>query len=158
MARQRRTRDASFLNSTDRPVVGWREWVALPDFGIPAIKAKVDTGARTSSIHAKRVQRFTDRGQAMARFTIHPIQRSTKGPVTVTAEIVDERKVRSSSGHANRRPVIVTTVQLAGYDWPIELTLANRDMMGFRLLLGRQALKRRFLIHPGRSFVASPDK
>jgi len=139
-------------------VVGWREWVGLPEFGIPTIKAKIDTGARTSSIHAKRLQRFPDRGRAMVRFAIHPIQRSTRDPITVTAEIVDERKVRSSSGHAKRRPVVVTTVELAGYHWPIELTLANRDMMGFRLLLGRQALKQRFLIHPGRSFVASLDK
>lgn len=146
------------MDPNDRPLIGWREWVALPDFGIQAIKAKVDTGARTSAIHAKHIKRFQDQGLPMARFTIHPIQRSTEHPIDVTAEVVDERKVRSSSGHAKRRPVVVTTLELAGYHWPIELTLTNRNMMGFRLLLGRQALKQRFLIHPGRSFVASPKE
>lgn len=157
MARRRRTRDRAFLNAAERPVIGWREWVGLPEFGIPSIKAKVDTGARTSSIHAKHIQRFQDRGRAMVQFVIHPVQRSTRSPQTVTAEIADERKVRSSGGRARRRPVIVTPVELANHTWAIELTLANRDMMGFRLLLGRQALKQRFLVHPGRSFVTSPD-
>ncbi|MFB6286188.1 MAG: ATP-dependent zinc protease [Candidatus Bipolaricaulia bacterium] len=156
MAR-RRTRDRAFLNAADRPVIGWREWAGLPEFGVPRIKAKVDTGARTSAIHAKRIQRFHERGRAMVQFVIHPVQRSTRHPVTVTAEITDERKVRSSSGRARHRPVIVTPVKLANYTWAIEVTLANRDMMGFRLLLGRQALKQRFLVHPGRSFVTSPD-
>lgn len=158
MAKRRRTREIMSPRSLAGPIVGWREWVALPAFGVEAIKAKMDTGARTSAIHAKHIRRFQDRGQPMAQFTIHPIQRSTRGPVSVTAEIVDERKIRSSSGHAKRRPVIVTELDLAGQRWPIELTLANRSLMGFRLLLGRQALKNRFLIDAGRSFLLSPSK
>ena len=144
--------------SLDWPVVGWREWVSFPEFGITTIKAKMDTGARTSAIHAKHIQTFQDRGTPMVQFTVHPIQRSTREPVSVTAEVMDTRKIRSSSGHAKRRPVVVAELELAGQRWPIELTLANRSLMGFRLLLGRQALKGRFLIDAGRSFLMSPKQ
>jgi len=158
VAKRQQSRHAIAPTSLDWPVVGWREWVSLPEFGVETIKAKMDTGARTSTIHAKHIRRFQDRGQPMVQFTIHPIQRSTRQPVSAIAEVVDERNIRSSSGHAKRRPVIVTALELADHRWPIELTLANRSLMGFRLLLGRQALKGRFFIDAGRSFLLSPKQ
>jgi len=140
-------------SSARRPVLGWREWVALPELGVGAIKAKLDTGARTSSLHAFRLKRFTRDGEAMVRFEVHPVQRSTQGTRTVEALVVEERSVRSSSGQEERRPVIVTDLELGGERWPIELTLTRRDAMGFRMLLGRQALRKRAVVDPGRSFV-----
>lgn len=135
-------------------VLGWREWVALPELGVDAIKAKLDTGARTSSLHAFRLRRFTREGEAMVRFEIHPVQRSTAGAREVEARVVDERPVRSSSGQQEVRPVILTQVEVGGERWSIELTLARRDAMGFRMLLGRQALRHRAVVDPGRSFLA----
>lgn len=135
-------------------LLGWREWVALPDLGVRRIKAKLDTGARTSSLHAFHLKRFTLDGKPMARFDIHPVQRSTDATVRVEAEIVDERLVRNSGGHEELRPVVVTTLELGGERWPIELTLTRRDDMGFRMLLGRQALRRRAAVDPGRSYLA----
>lgn len=134
-------------------VLGWREWVALPDLGVRGVKAKLDTGARTSSLHAFRLKRFVRDGTDMVRFDVHPVQRSTAASVTVEAEVVDERMVRSSGGHEETRPVIVTSVELDGQRWPIELTLTRRDTMGFRMLLGRQALRGRALVDPGRSYA-----
>jgi hypothetical protein len=136
-----------------RKVIGWREWVALPDLGVAAIKAKVDTGARTSSLHAFAVEEFRAKGRDMVRFEIHPRQRSRRGTVTVEAEVLDVRSVKSSTGHRQRRLVIETDVVLLGERWPIEITLASRDAMGFRMLLGRQALRGRFQVDPGRSFL-----
>lgn len=135
-------------------VLGWREWVALPGLGVEAIKAKLDTGARTSSLHAFGLERFTRDGTSMVRFEIHPVQRSAAGALRVEVPVLEERSVRSSSGQEELRPVILTEVALSGRAWPIELTLARRDAMGFRMLLGRQALRRRALVDPGRSFLA----
>ena len=134
------------------PVLGWREWLALPDLGIPHIKAKVDTGARSSSLHAFEIETFDRDGRTFVRFTIHPRQRSVTRSVRVEAEVLDFRTVRSSSGKATRRIVIVTHVALLGRTWPIELTLANRDAMGFRMLLGREAVRGRMLVDPGKSY------
>jgi hypothetical protein len=144
--------------SSARPTVGWREWVRLPELGVRRIKAKIDTGARSSSIHAFDVERFRRAGREMVRFRVHPMQRSTKRTVVAEAELVDERKVRSSSGKAELRPVIVTEVELLGLRFPIEVTLAKRDAMGFRMLLGRQAVRRRFLVDPGRSYLGGRPK
>lgn len=135
-------------------VLGWREWLALPDLGVARIKAKIDSGARTSSIHAFNVRAFSDGGVAYVSFVIHIQQRRRRPTVECVAEIKDQRKVRSSSGHQEERYVIETTVDLAGLSWPIELTLADRDEMGFRMLLGREAIRNRFLIDPNRSFLA----
>lgn len=135
-------------------VLGWREWLALPDLGVARIKAKIDSGARTSSIHAFDVRVFTERGAPHVAFVIRPHQRFRLPTVDCVAEIKDRRKVRSSSGHQEERYVIETTVDLAGLTWPIELTLADRDEMGFRMLLGREAIRNRFLIDPNRSFLA----
>ncbi len=136
-------------------LVGWREWVALPDLGIPRIKAKIDTGARSSSLHAYDIRRFRRKGRSMVRFRVHPIQKNTRTTVEAEAELFDQRKVRSSSGQESLRWVIVTELDVGGRRHPIEITLTRRDAMGFRMLLGRQALRRRFMVDPGASFLAS---
>jgi hypothetical protein len=138
--------------AVDPRVVGWREWLALPEFGISRIKAKIDTGARTSSLHAFDLVSFLHRGHQWVRFEIHPMQRTAYNAVLIETEVLEYRKVRSSNGHASVRPVIATQVQLMGQEFPIEITLANRDEMGFRMLLGREAIRGRFLVDVGRSF------
>ena len=142
-----------------RERIGWREWVSLPDLGIEWIKAKVDTGARTSALHAFGLDFVTRDGIDCVRFVVHPIQRDHRETVEAVLPVVDERQVTSSSGHRSLRPVVSTRVRLAGRTWPIELTLTNRDEMGFRMLLGRSAVRRRFLVDPGASFVTrqKPD-
>jgi hypothetical protein len=127
--------------------------VALPELGIDGIKAKVDTGARTSALHAVRIERFSREGRTMVRFEAHPVQRETRTVVRTEAELLELRSVRSSTGDESRRPVIETAVRVLGREWPIELTLVSRDLMGFRMLLGRQAIRRRFVVDPARSFV-----
>jgi hypothetical protein len=134
-------------------IIGWREWVALPTLGVPAIKAKVDTGARSSALHAFDLEHFHRNGTTMVRFQAHPIQRDDRYIVSVEAVLLEERWVRNSGGQEELRPVIETTVQVGGQIWPIELTLTNRDVMGFRLLLGRQAVRRRYLVDPGHSYL-----
>ena len=133
-------------------VIGWREWVELPDLKIRRIKAKIDTGARSSSLHAFDISTFDRDGKTFARFKVHPIQRNSRKTVTCEAEVLEVRQVKSSSGHAQKRIVIVTTVEVLGEAWPIELTLANRAEMGFRMLLGREAVRGRFLVDAGISF------
>lgn len=137
-----------------KPVLGWREWVALPSLGIESIKAKIDTGARTSALHAYKITPFEEEGRRRVRFLVHPVQRHKRPEVECVADVVDERMVTSSSGHRERRFVIRTPLEVAGSTWPIEITLTDRDEMSFRMLLGRQALRRRVLIDPGRSFRA----
>jgi hypothetical protein len=137
-----------------RAIAGWREWVALPDLEVPFIKAKLDTGARTSALHAFAVRQYQRDGVAMVEFDIHPVQRDSTFSIHASAPLLEERRVRSSNGKVERRPVIMTRVSLLGREWPIELTLTRRDLMGFRLLLGRQALRRRLMVDPGASFLA----
>ncbi|MDQ2695398.1 MAG: RimK/LysX family protein [Pseudomonadota bacterium] len=133
--------------------VGWREWLALPALAVPAVKAKIDTGARTSALHVFDLERFSDAGRCRVRFRLHPLQRRADPTLTCTAEVVDERWVRDSGGHPERRLVICTGVRLGGLEWPIEITLTNREDMLFRLLLGRTALAGRFIIDPELSFL-----
>lgn len=133
-------------------VIGWREWVSLPDLGIPRIKAKVDTGARSSSLHAFDVRLFENDGKTHVRFKVHPLQRSSRETIVSEAPVLEFRQVKSSSGHGTKRPVIVTTVEALGQSWPIEVTLANRDTMGFRMLLGREAVRGRMLVDAERSY------
>lgn len=135
------------------PVIGWREWVALPDLGITGIKAKIDTGARSSAIHAFDVETFQHQGQNRVRFKVNPLQRDSLCVVVVEVPLLDERVVRNSGGHGQLRAVIETSVNVGGQIWPIELTLTNRDVMGFRMLLGRQAIRHRFLVDSGRSYL-----
>jgi hypothetical protein len=136
----------------DRAVIGWREWVHLPELLAVPIKAKVDTGARTSAIHSFGTRRFTERGAPWVEFLVHPVQRRNLPEIACVAPISDERPIRSSSGEVVVRLVVDTTARVGDVSWPIELTLAGRDVMGFRMLLGREALRGRFLVDPGRSF------
>jgi len=140
------------------PVIGWREWVGLVDLGVEKIKVKVDTGARSSSLHAFDVEDFVRDGASWVRFTVHPVQRSGDQVVSAEAPVLEYRRVRSSSGKASLRPVIVTSVSLLGQTWPVELTLANRDEMGFRMLLGREAIRGRFLVDAGKSWYGGRPK
>ncbi len=126
----------------------------MPKLGIRAIKVKVDTGARSSALHAFDVEVFQQGNQEMVRFKVHPFQKDAQTTVEGVAPLIDRRIVRSSAGEATVRPVILTEIELAGQRWPIELTLTRRDAMGFRMLLGRQAVRRRFQIEPARSFLA----
>ncbi len=138
---------------SELPIIGWREWVTLPGLQIEAVKAKIDTGARTSCLHAVRVKTFDRDGRTFVTFAVHPLQKNSKVTVEAEAEVVEFRDIRSSNGHVSRRPVIVTPVSVLGQTWDVELTLANRDEMGFRMLLGREALRERFLVDSGRSFA-----
>ncbi|NEO31199.1 MAG: ATP-dependent zinc protease [Symploca sp. SIO3C6] len=139
-------------------IIGWREWLTLPELGITRIKAKIDTGARSSALHAFDVETFERQGKMMVRFKVHPYQRDAQRAMTAEAELIERRHIRSSSGHLQLRPVIKTTVALGSKQWSIELTLTNRDVMGFRMLLGRQAVRQHFLVAPGRSFIYSSTK
>ena len=139
-------------------IIGWREIIALPKLGIPEIKAKIDTGARSSALHAFNIQNFTQDGQEMVRFQVHPYQKDTHQTITATAELLEYREVKNSGGHIQNRPVIQTVVELGGKQWEIELTLTNRDLMGFRMLLGRQAVRSHFLVDARRSFILSRIK
>ena len=133
--------------------IGWREWVALPDLGLHAIKAKVDTGARTSALHAFLIEPYTDQGVDMLRFLIHPIQHNQDFSVECHTQVHDFREVTDSGGHREMRYVIRSQVAIGQASWPIELTLTNRDTMRFRMLLGRKAMENRFVVDPKASYV-----
>ncbi len=135
-------------------VIGWREWVALPEFKIDWIKAKVDTGARTSAIHAHFVETFNKQGIEYVRFGLHPIQKTNTIDVLCESKVADIRKVTDSGGHIEERVVIVTPVRIGTQTWPVEITLTNRETMGFRMLLGRTAITDRFHVDPGRSYLS----
>lgn len=138
-----------------RKIIGWREWVGLPELGIEAIKVKVDSGARTCALHATKI-RYLDKhdGDSWVSFVVVS-QIAPRRSMRVRAVLVEQRVVRSSMGHASLRPVIRTQISLGGETWPVEITLVNRDPMGFRMLIGRQALKGRYFIHPAKSFIQS---
>lgn len=152
-----------------RPSVGWREWVGLPDLGVAAVKAKVDTGARSSSLHAWDLEiepgppgaenrdGWTETNP-IVRFCVHPFQEDDFHVVETAAPLLDLREVRSSNGEVEVRPVIATTALVRGASVPIELTLSRRDEMGFRMLLGRAAIRRRFVVDPARSFLGGGDR
>lgn len=145
----------SRIDSNSPPLVGWREWLGLPDLDIERVKAKIDTGARSSSLHAFDLQEFRRGNRTWIQFSVHPLQHSAVPTITTEAPLIEYRKVRSSSGHWMERPVILTTIDLGGFRWPIELTLSSRDEMGFRMLLGRSAVRNRFLVHSGQSYLHS---
>nr|WP_240783712.1 RimK/LysX family protein [Stenotrophobium rhamnosiphilum] len=136
------------------PALGWREWVSLPGLGIRQIKAKVDTGARTSAIHAVRIERPSPK---RVRFAVRPLQKSTE-EIWCEAELIDERWVSDSGGHRELRPVIHTPLILGPHRWQIEVTLTARDNMLFRMLLGRTALEDRYVVDPAASFLMGKRK
>jgi hypothetical protein len=135
-------------------VVGWREWVGLPDLGIARIKAKVDTGARTSALHAFNIHYIARHGKVWARFDVHPLQRDGKTVVHCEAPLIEERYVTDSGGKRTLRPVIETRIGVGDSVHVVEVTLITRDAMGFRMLLGRQAIRDRFLVDSSRSYLA----
>ena len=145
-------------NFSSARIIGWRENIALPQLNISQIKAKIDTGARSSALHAFNIRELQRDGKAIVRFQVHPLQRDSKTTVTAEAELLEYRKIRNSGGIAQLRPVIKTQVTLGEQTWAIELSLTDRDVMGFRMLLGRQAVRGHFLVDPGRSFLQSRRK
>ncbi|RKR75559.1 ATP-dependent zinc protease family protein [Frondihabitans australicus] len=131
-------------------IAGWREWAALPQIDIGWIKVKLDTGARSSALHAFDLEELPgDR----VRFSVHPWQDTDADQATLECDIHDRRVVRSSSGHTEERFVVQTEIVLLGRTVLAETTLSNRDQMGFRMLVGREALRQGFLVDPARSFV-----
>lgn len=141
------------MNENELLVVGWREWILLPDLALPPIKAKVDTGARTSAIHAFSVRPFVENGQEKVEFQIHPRQLDNEHIVTCTADVCDKRIVTDSGGHKEERFVILTTLNIGSHQLPIEMTLTSRDDMRFRMLLGRNAIKGWAVVDSSRSYV-----
>ncbi len=139
-----------------RVILGWREWVDLPELGLPPIKAKVDTGARTSALHAFELDVEETADGPFVNFAIHPQQGPDSSVARVRAPIVDQREVTDSGGHTEERYVIETPVCIAGQRWPIELTLTTRDTMRFRMLLGRTAMRGRILVDPAASYRGNP--
>lgn len=130
----------------------------MPDLGIRQIKAKVDTGARTSALHAFELRPYLESGRERVEFSIHPLQKDSDTVITCTADIVDQRVVTDSGGHKEERYVIQTTLSLGRDTWPIEMTLTGRDDMSFRMLLGRTAIKNRAVVDSGRSYVVGKKK
>lgn len=136
----------------NKPLIGWREWVKLPDLKIERIKVKMDTGAKTASLHAFDMHYYHRNGKNFVRFKVHPQQKSLKPVVECHAEVLEFRKVKSSNGQVQNRPVIESRVEILGECYSIEITLTNRDEMGFRMLLGRDSVRKRFYVDPTRSF------
>ena len=136
-----------------KSTIGWREWISLPDLGIGRIKVKVDTGARSSALHAFRIKTEERQDGLWVTFEVHSKQRSKNNVVRCEARVMDHRTVRDSGGQEHERYVIETNVRLGDSEWPIEITLTSRDAMGFRMLLGRTAIRRRFLVDSGRSYL-----
>ena len=139
-------------------ILGWREWVSLPELGINKIKAKVDTGARTSALHAFDVRLEERDGKKIVRFKIHPKQRDVETVVECEAPLHDERKVRDSGGHSEMRYVIQSTITIGGVAHKAEITLTNRDSMGFRMLLGRTTMRGHYLVDSGQSYLMKKIK
>lgn len=141
-----------------KQIIGWREWVGFPELGIAQIKAKIDTGARSSALHAYDIQTYKARnGKIRVKFIVHPLQKNSKDIVQCHADLIGQRLVKSSSGIKELRTTVLTNLHMGNEIWPIELTLTNRDTMGFRLLIGRTAIKRKFLVDPQKSFLMKQE-
>lgn len=138
------------------PVIGWREWVGLPDLGGAIVRAKIDTGARTASLHAFGLELFEKNGKEYARFAIHPDHRSPGPAVIVETPVLGHRMVRNPGGRSEERPIIKTKLAIGRFRLTAELNLTRRDNMGMPMLLGRQTVRRRFLVDPGRSYLIGP--
>ncbi len=134
--------------------IGWREWVKLPELGIAPFKAKIDTGAHSAALHATHIEAFERDGDPWVRFVV-PSDRHSHAPRYIcTARVKDIRPVKNTSGVPEPRYVVHTTLVLGNRHWAVDITLANRDQMGYRMLLGRASLRRHnVVIHPDRSFL-----
>lgn len=141
------------MKVNELPIIGWREWIALPELGIEKLRCKVDTGAKTSALHAFYVEPFERDGVAMVRFGLHPDETSTEIEQHCEAKIFDQRNVTDSGGHTEQRYVIETKIILGNETWPIQITLTNRDTMRYRMLFGRTALANNFLVDSNLSHV-----
>ena len=144
--------------SEGRIKVGWREWAALPELGIHAVKVKIDTGARTSALHAFNIKTFSQDGRLKVSFDIHPLQRKELPEINCVADVIDERIVSDSGGHREKRLVIRTTLSIAESSWPIEITLTDRTDMRFRMLLGRAAMRGLITVYPDKSYLTGKEK
>jgi ribosomal protein S6--L-glutamate ligase len=137
----------------DKLILGSEEWCSFPELGIPTIKARVDSGAKTSALHAINIAPFIKNDANWVKFDINPIQNNIKTIIHCEAQIVDKRIVKSSSGFREHRYVIQTSISTGETKWPIEMTLTNRDSMGFRMLLGREAMSGRILVDPEKKYL-----
>ena len=149
---------ATKRTSRDLQTIGWRERISLPDFGVHGIKTKVDTGALTSALHAFR-PRYSQRDDGeWISFEIHPRRRSRKDAIRVSAKVVTHRWIRSSNGRRELRPVISTRFSLGDEEWDAEVTLTNRYLMAYRMILGRSAMRGRFMVDSSKSYLYSDGK
>ena len=139
-------------------LIGWSEWASLPELAVERVKVKVDTGARTSALHAVNLATEMRDGQEWISFTLHPLQENTQVALTCTAAVKEYRTVRDSGGHEESRAVIDTAIEVGGEEWPIEVTLTDREHMAFRMLLGRSAIKNKFYVDPNNEYlITSPE-
>lgn len=146
-------------NLNQLTAIGWREWISFPEWNIDHMKVKVDTGARTSSLHVSKIVYFEKDSQQWIHFIVHPWQESSKETIKVAAPVTAYKEVRSSSGFLEKRPVVRTSLSVAGQRIAADITLTNRSQMGFRMLLGREAIRRNFLVIPGQSYLGGkPEK
>ena len=137
----------------EKVIVGSEEWCSFPILGIPTIKARVDSGAKTSALHAINIAPFIKEGENWVKFDINPIQNNVKTIIHCESKLIDKRIVKSSSGFREQRYVIGSELEIGGKNWPIEITLTNRDSMGFRMLLGREAMSGRVLVDPEQKYL-----
>ncbi len=144
--------------SRDFKAIGWREMIALPQLNIDRIKAKIDTGARSSALHAFDIEELSKNGKSIVRFRVHPLQKNNDITIIAEAPLIEYREVKNSGGTVELRPVVKTEIALRKKKWGIELTLTNRELMGFRMLLGREAVRNKFLVDPGKSYLQSDRK
>jgi hypothetical protein len=133
--------------------IGWREWISMPDLDVRQIKCKVDTGAKTSALHTYFIEPIKKSGKDYVRFGLHPLQKNLDKEIICLAEVTDQREVTDSGGHREQRYVIKTPIKLGKHVWDIEITLTDRESMLFRMLLGRGAIKNKFIVNPARSYL-----
>lgn len=153
-AKKAAKRKDSGVSRTKKAIIGWEEWVALPELGLPAVKAKSDTGALTASLHAFNIMPFDRDGKKYVRFDVHPVQRNIKIVRTCEAPVVDRRFVTSSNGEKERRYAILTKFEIGGRSFDAEITLTSRHKMTFRMLLGSETLRTgRFIVDPAKSHI-----
>jgi ribosomal protein S6--L-glutamate ligase len=147
------TSNSSEAPAGEKLIIGCEEWLELPDLGLPLIKARVDSGAKTSSLHAYNIQPTEEGGDTYVRFNVHPIQKNRRITQQCRAKVIDQRMIKSSNGVGENRFVILTPIVIGDQRWEIEVTLSNRDAMGYRMLLGREAMRDRVLVDPAASFL-----